>query len=196
MQPHELKALVDKYYEGLTSLKEEARLLDELRKSSDSDLYADVIQQLGIMQKMKGVEIPDMQLVTKILSSISQEQPAKKRWTLMGSHWSGIAAAVVLFFALWIGSELVKPSQVYGTITDPKLAFNETTRVLEKVSQNLNKGLEPAQKSASALVQGVEKAESVVGKSEEKNKITKASQYLNSFTRVYINLGQQKNIKN
>jgi len=196
MQPHELKALVDKYYDGLTTLKEEARLLDELQNSSDNDLYADVIQQLGIMQKMKVTEIPDTKLEQNILSSIPMAQPVKKRWTLIHSQWSGIAAAVVLFFALWIGSELVKPSQVYGTITDPELAFNETTRVLEKVSQNLNKGLEPAQKSASALVQGVEKAESVVGKSEEKNKITKASQYLNSFTRVYINLGQQKNIKN
>jgi len=196
MQPHELKALVDKYYDGLTTLKEEARLLDELQNSSDSDLYADVIQQLGIMQKMKVTEIPDTKLEQSILSSIPMAQPVKKRWTLIHSQWSGIAAAVVLFFALWIGSELVKPSQVYGTITDPKLAFNETTRVLEKVSQNLNKGLEPAQKSASALVQGVEKAEAVVGKSEEKNKINKASQYLNSFTRVYINLGQQKNIKN
>jgi len=194
MQPQELQQLVEKYYEGNTTLKEERQLLKSLEDFPQSEAYADVLVQLRMMQKLTDQPSLDNVFDEQLLEIIRENTPKKSRWISMSQQWSSIAAAVVLFFALWIGSELVKPTQVYGTINDPQLAFNETTKVLEQVAKNLNKGLDPAKKTTSTLAKSVEKVENAVGKSDQSKKLDKASNYLKSFTKVYINLGKQKTI--
>lgn len=196
MQPQELKQLVEKYYEGLTSLDEERQLLAWLQSSQEAEQYADVMEQLEIMQHLNLDLETDAGFDRKILTAINTEQPTKKRWLQISYRMTGIAAAVLVFFAVWIGSELVKPTEVYGTINDPKLAFNETTRLLSRVTKSINKGLAPAQQSAERMVNGIEKVEKAVGKSNQLKQVDKASQYLNSFTRVYVNLGSNNKDKN
>lgn len=189
MQPQELQQLVEKYYEGNTTLKEERQLLKALEDFPQSEAYADVLVQLRMMQQLTDQPSLDNDFEEHLLKIIGAEAPKKPRWIRFSQRWSSVAAAVVLFFALWIGSELIKPTEVYGTINDPQLAFNETTKALEQVAKNLNKGLEPAKKSTAKLVQSVEKVEGAVGKSDQSKKLDKASHYLKSFTRVYVNLG-------
>ena len=192
MQPQELNQLIEKYYEGLTSLKEEKQLLEWLRTSPDGDGYADVLAQLEIMLQLNTDIKTDPGFDQQIIAALQVDQPMKNRW-LQTSRLTGIAATVLVFLAVWIGSELLKPTEVYGTINDPKLAFNETTRILDKVSGGLNKGLKPAQQSTEKLVKGLEKVEKAIEKSNQLNEVNKASQYLNSFTRVYIKLGHKNN---
>ncbi|PKP30623.1 MAG: hypothetical protein CVT99_12395 [Bacteroidetes bacterium HGW-Bacteroidetes-16] len=192
MQPQELNQLIEKYYEGLTSLKEEKQLLEWLRTSPDGDTYADVLAQLEIMLQLNTDIKTDPGFDQQIIAALQVDQPMKNRW-LQTSRLTGIAATVLVFLAVWIGSELLKPTEVYGTINDPKLAFNETTRILDKVSGGLNKGLKPAQQSTEKLVKGLEKVEKAIEKSNQLNEVNKASQYLNSFTRVYIKLGHKNN---
>jgi len=192
MQPQELNQLIEKYYEGLTSLEEERQLLEWLRNSPDGDAYADVLTQLELMLQLNTDIKTDPGFDQQIIAALQVDQPMKNRW-LQTSRLTGIAATVLVFLAVWIGSELLKPTEVYGTINDPKLAFNETTRILDKVSGELNKGLKPAQQSTEKLVKGLEKVEKAIEKSNQLNEVNKASQYLNSFTRVYIKLGHKNN---
>ncbi|OFY51782.1 MAG: hypothetical protein A2W85_08970 [Bacteroidetes bacterium GWF2_41_31] len=192
MQPQELNQLIEKYYEGLTSLKEEMQLLDWLRTSPEGGAYADVLAQLEIMLQLNTDIKTDPGFDQQIIAALQVDQPMKNRW-LQTSRLTGIAATVLVFLAVWIGSELLKPTEVYGTINDPKLAFNETTRILDKVSGGLNKGLKPAQQSTEKLVKGLKKVEKAIEKSNQLNEVNKASQYLNSFTRVYIKLGHKNN---
>ena len=192
MQPQELNQLIEKYYEGLTSLKEEMQLLEWLRTSPDGDGYADVLAQLEIMLQLNTDIKTDPGFDQQVIAALQVDQPMKNRW-LQTSRLTGIAATVLVFLFVWIGSELLKPTEVYGTINDPKLAFNETTRILDKVSGGLNKGLKPAQQSTEKLVKGLEKVEKAIEKSNQLNEVNKASQYLNSFTRVYIKLGHKNN---
>jgi len=193
MQPQELNQLIEKYYEGLTSLQEEKQLLEWLRTSPEGDAYADVLAQLEIMLQLNTDIKTDPGFDQQIIAALQVDQPTKRRWLQMSYRLTGIAATVLVFLAVWIGSELLKPTEVYGTINDPKLAFNETTRILDKVSGGLNKGLKPAQQSTEKLVKGLEKAEKAIQKSNQLNEVNKASQYLNSFTRVYIKLGHKNN---
>ncbi|MDP2724312.1 MAG: hypothetical protein Q8O72_16290 [Bacteroidales bacterium] len=193
MQPQELNRLIEKYYEGLTSLQEEKQLLEWLQTSPEGAAHPDVLAQLSLMQQMHVEPGLDVGFDQQITTQLRDQVPTQKRWLQITYRITGIAAAILVFLAVWIGSELVKPTRVYGTITDPKLAFNETNRLLDKVSDELNKGLRPAQQSAEKLVKGVEKVEKAVEKSNQLNEINKASQYLNSFTRVYVKLGHNKN---
>ena len=193
MQPQELNQLIEKYYEGLTSLKEEMQLLEWLRTSPEGDAYADVLAQLEIMLQLNTDIKTDPGFDQQIIAALQVDQPTKRRWLQMSYRLTGIAATVLVFLAVWIGSELLKPTEVYGTINDPKLAFNETTRILDKVSGGLNKGLKPAQQSTEKLVKGLEEVEKAIEKSNQLNEVNKASQYLNSFTRVYVKLGHKNN---
>ena len=192
MQPQELNQLIEKYYEGLTTLQEEKQLLEWLRTSSDGNAFDDVLAQLEIMLQLNTDIKTDPGFDQQVIAALQGDQPMKNRW-LQTSRLTGIAATVLVFLAVWIGSELLKPTEVYGTINDPKLAFNETTRILDKVSGGLNKGLKPAQQSTEKLVKGLEKVEKAIEKSNQLNEVNKASQYLNSFTRVYIKLGHKNN---
>lgn len=193
MQPQELNQLIEKYYEGLTSLQEEKQLLEWLRTSPEGDAYADVLAQLEIMLQLNTDIKTDPGFDQQIIAALQVDQPTKRRWLQMSYRLTGIAATVLVFLAVWIGSELLKPTEVYGTINDPKLAFNETTRILDKVSGGLNKGLKPAQQSTEKLVKGLEEVEKAIEKSNQLNEVNKASQYLNSFTRVYVKLGHKNN---
>lgn len=193
MQPQELNQLIEKYYEGLTSLNEEKQLLEWLRTSPDGDAYADVLAQLEIMLQLYTDIKTDPGFDQQIIAALQVDQPTKRRWLQMSYRLTGIAATVLVFLAVWIGSELLKPTEVYGTINDPKLAFNETTRILDKVSGGLNKGLKPAQQSTEKLGKGIGKVEKAIEKSNQLNEVNKASQYLNSFTRVYVKLGHKNN---
>jgi len=193
MQPQELNQLIEKYYEGLTSLEEERQLLEWLRNSPDGDAYADVLTQLELMLQLNRDIKNDPGFDQQIIAALQVDQPTKRRWLQRSYRLTGIAATVLVFLAVWIGSELLKPTEVYGTINDPKLAFSETTRILDKVSGGLNKGLKPAQQSTEKLVKGIGKVEKAIEKSNQLNEVNKASQYLNSFTRVYIKLGHKNN---
>ena len=193
MQPQELNQLIEKYYEGLTSLEEERQLLEWLRNSPDGDAYADVLTQLELMLQLNRDIKNDPGFDQQIIAALQVDQPTKRRWLQRSYRLTGIAATVLVFLAVWIGSELLKPTEVYGTINDPKLAFSETTRILDKVSGGLNKGLKPAQQSTEKLVKGIGKVEKAIEKSNQLNEVNKASQCLNSFTRVYIKLGHKNN---
>jgi len=193
MQPQELNQLIEKYYEGLTSLEEERQLLEWLRNSPDGDAYADVLTQLELMLQLNRDIKNDPGFDQQIIAALQVDQPTKRRWLQRSYRLTGIAATVLVFLAVWIGSELLKPTEVYGTINDPKLAFSETTRILDKVSGGLNKGLRPAQQSTEKLVKGIGKVEKAIEKSNQLNEVNKASQYLNSFTRVYVKLGHENN---
>jgi hypothetical protein len=188
MQPQELNQLIENYYEGLTTLQEEKQLLGWLRTSSDGAAYPDVLAQLELMLQLNRDVKTDSGFDQQIIAALQVDQPTKRRWLRMSYRLTGIAATVLVFLSVWIGSELLKPTEVYGTINDP-----ETTRILDKVSGGLNKGLKPAQQSTEKLVKGIGKVEKAIEKSNQLNEVNKASQYLNSFTRVYVKLGHKNN---
>ena len=193
MQPQELNQLIEKYYEGLTSLEEERQLLEWLRNSPDGDAYADVLTQLELMLQLNRDIKNDPGFDQQIIAALQVNRQTKRRRLQRSYRLTGIAATVLVFLAVWLGSELLKPTEVFGTINDPTLAFNETTRILDKVSGGLNKGLRPAQESTEKLVKGIGKVEKAIEKSNQLNEVNKASQYLNSFTRVYVKLGHKNN---
>ena len=190
MNALEIAQLIEKYYDGMSTTEEDNRLYFHLLNSPDGAKYPEVLTQMRAMRRInadvEGVE----SLEDRLLSAISSGQTEKKNAIWSPYRWAGIAAAVVLFFALWIGSELVKPTPVYGTITDPVKAFNETNKILGRFSTEMNKGLDPVQQTSEKMINGVTKVGNSISKADKSQNVDKASQYLKSFTRVYVDLGK------
>lgn len=132
MESVRIEQLIDKYFEGQTSIAEE-RELKAYFSSSDVaqhlEQYRDVF---GYFTQAKEQEF------TK-----SVPLKAKKQSNVM---WLSIAASIVLVFGIatfkMMETETPKPSAELGTYDSPELAMAETQRALDLVSAKLNVGIE------------------------------------------------------
>jgi hypothetical protein len=148
MSIKEIEKLLDKYYEGETSLDEEKILKDfflsgnvpvELAAYSNQFLYFaeashDEMNEQDLEKKVFGevVEIPVVSIHSR-----------RNRFYYI----SGIAATVLLFIGLvftFRESVINRPKENVSK-TDSELAFSQTHDILALVSVNLNKGIDKMQ---------------------------------------------------
>jgi hypothetical protein len=194
MIPAKLQDLIDKFYAGETTEQEELQLKNLLEhKDLPQEFYAEKAYFLA-MQKASE-QVLDDSFEDKLFTKIEQNQPAKsmKFWNY---SISGVAAAILIFLAVWFGTDLLRPTQVYGTIEDPQVAFAETKKVLDEVSKKLNKGIEPVKKTVDKVETNIKKTSEIkkinesLHKTKSIQKIDEASELLKSFSKVYVNYGK------
>ncbi len=193
MKPAKLELLIEKYYAGETSSGEEKELKAYLLAEDIPEVYLELREQFEIMDLMSKEQLSD-DFDTKLMESIIGEK--KKSKAFIGSFWVlGIAATILLFITIWFGTDLLQPKTVYGTITDPGLAFNETKKVLEEVSKKMNKGLTPAKKTVDKVEGSVKQAGEIkkmnkaLKKAKSIDKLEEASDLLKSMNKVYVRIG-------
>jgi hypothetical protein len=131
MEINKIETLLDKYFEGITSIKEE----NELRIYFSS---GNVSQHLIQYQHFfKGLDQSKKEQFTRIVPFYEQKRPVL---------WLSIAASMVV--AVGVGSYAFlntenTPSQSdLGTFEDPKVAFEATQKALSLLSNNINVGIE------------------------------------------------------
>lgn len=195
MKPNEFKRLVDKFYAGETSEREELLMKELLEKEEYAGQFEDLRTYMLAMLEMEKEAELDQNFDIRILAQISsQEQPIKKR-KLWGYKLSVVAAVAVLFFSIWLIPDIFQPKSVYGTITDPVIAFNETQKIFDTISLKMNKGIVPVKKSVKELDKTLSKTEKVkeISKSMQKMKkleeLNRASELFKSFNKVSVNYG-------
>lgn len=125
MELHNIKQLLEKYFDGQTSIQEEKELKNYFSsKNIDSELMQ--------YQDMFGYFSKEQQTETQIEPTLKQK-PNRK--------WLWMAASVVVL--LGIGFTFLKhpvQSEDLGTFDNPEIAFEETQKALQLVAENLNKG--------------------------------------------------------
>ena len=193
MKPAKLDLLIEKYYAGETSPEEEKELKAFFLEGDMPAEYLGLKEQFEIMDLMSKEQVSD-DFDSKLMKNISGNKKDSK--TFIGSFWiSGIAATILLFIAIWFGTDLLNPKAVYGTITDPELAFNETKKVLDEVSKKMNKGITPAKKTVDKVEGSVKQAGEIkkineaLNKAKSIDKLEEASDLLKSMNKVYIRIG-------
>lgn len=139
MKTNEVKILLQKYYEGLTTSEEESALEQYFMEGpSDPEFEADRLH-FEAMASMRDEEIPVPEdLETAVLSRLHQVQktrPLQRRKIVYFSM--SIAAGLLLLASTFIF--LSRKDPVQG-ISDPKLAYAETRQALEMVSRYINEG--------------------------------------------------------
>jgi hypothetical protein len=131
MEINKIETLLEKYFEGVTTITEE----NELRSYFSS---GDVAQHLIQYQHFfKGLNQSKKEQFTRIVPFYEQKRPVL---------WLSIAASMVV--AVGVGSYAFlntenTPSQSdLGTYEDPKVAFEATQKALSLLSNNINVGIE------------------------------------------------------
>lgn len=143
MNKVQIRELVEKYFEGNTSLNEE-RLLREFLASGkeiDEELYP-LRKQLELFNTCHKISFDAQKLETEILSRITGAEPAIPARKIAFQRWL-VAASIILVVFTGIILFKNKDSAIKDTYSDPQLAYVETQKALMLVSQKMNKGMDP-----------------------------------------------------
>jgi len=143
MKQKEIRQLLEKYFEGESTLAEE-NLLREFFKCDDvpADLKAEQ-NYFRFFSYSKCVPDPSADFEDRILTAIDDTEVKsgkRKLYTIL----SGVAAALLLvagFYSIFFNERPVK-----NTYPDPEIAYAETMKILYDVSARLNRGTQALDK--------------------------------------------------
>lgn len=170
MDLHEVERLLEKYWQTETTLEEEQKLRDffttghvpaSLKGAADLFAFFQAEKSKSLEQNFDGA-------VTKQLKA---RQGGKVIAMIGFGNMARIAAGIVVVVAatFLIRQEIRKnyPKEVQDTYTDPQLAFEETKRALQMISNTFGK----AKKEASKM-QMLNEAEKKIQTKKEEDKIS------------------------
>lgn len=143
MELKELKKLLEKFYEGETSLEEEHLLRNYFKNSKvPEDLAADKEYFIHLYQEQQ-VFPQNSELIHKLQHTIDNQVRRENNTRRLNIFYkvSTIAAgiAIIVISYLTIIQNNKKPLE-NDTYEDPKVAYEQVKRTLMYISQNLNKG--------------------------------------------------------
>lgn len=172
--------LLEKYYDGSTSLREEALLKDYfLYQSVPAELAADKELFMFFAAKDTCEQVdtsPELLLENFIKKNLNEpDKKAISIWPVIGS----IAAclAVILTSYLYVYKDQ-KSTKMKDTYNDPRLAYLETKRALEFISQHFSKASGPL-KNVSRLNEGMTHFTSLASFETGYTKLDLLSKYVN-----------------
>ena len=161
MESERLKYLIDKYYKGLSTEEEELEL-KELLSLDDSQEYDAEKEILGYYDSCERIPDPSADFEKRIKMAVeestSEEPVVMKKVELKEEEetitmdtpynpwrkviWANIAA----LFLVAVGSYMFFTNykkEPKDTFDDPQIAYAETMKILNEVSQKINKGAKP-----------------------------------------------------
>ncbi len=151
-----IKQLVDKYFEGETSLVEEQQLRAYFKEGAVAEELQEYQPLFQYFATAKREELPsdfDERIVIEL------QRPAKRRFMRRMVQMSSVAASVMLMVAAYFWYPTTElPSTVSNQInweqyeiTDEEEAYKETKAALKLLSRNLNRGAKKAAKSMDKI---------------------------------------------
>jgi hypothetical protein len=134
MESNKIETLLEKYFQGETSIAEENQLRDYFSSpnvSPNLEQYKPIFGYLALAKEQNF----EQKIVLK----------SKKR----NLAWLSIAASVVVLLGIGTYSYFnyynINQNQDLGTYDDPEIAFRETQKALSMLSTHLNTGIESVQ---------------------------------------------------
>ncbi|MBP5473534.1 MAG: hypothetical protein J6X92_02090 [Bacteroidales bacterium] len=171
MEIERIKYLINKYYKGLSTEEEELELKD-LLALADSPEYDAEREILGYYDSCEKIPDPSADFEKKIKAAITEEDSKQEEPTVVMKKvevskdekeekgkeetitmdtpynpwrkviWANIAA----LFLVAVGSYLFFTNykkEPKDTFDDPQIAYNETMKILNELSQKIKKGAKP-----------------------------------------------------
>ena len=166
MNSNDIRKLVEKFYEGKTSLEEERTLADFLlRDNVPDEFFPD--SKLFYALNTHSMEVPNesIQAIESLIDSFKEEQPSDRKTKM--SHAKYWAIGVAASFALILGVRQFQKSQqaestlFTDTYKNPDDAYRATVEALQLFSDNFSKGTESVEKANMHL----EKAQEIINQS-------------------------------
>ena len=138
--------LLEKYYLGKTSTREEEEIREYFQKGNIPDDLLGDAELFGFFSSEKSVST-NHQLDDKILSRITASRSGPRNvFTRQRYYWiSGAAAVIIVLLAIFVDMKLIKDDTFIveeDTFEDPYIAYTEAKKVLYFVSTKMNTGTE------------------------------------------------------
>ena len=139
MELNRIKNLLEKYFEGKTSIPEEKQLQQYF---SSKNVDPHLIQYVAIFKHFADAKKEQFNEDLSAASVIKVEKMDKKS----SFFWLSIAASFIILLGigtyLFYASETIPNNESLGTYDDPKLAFEATQKALALLSYKVNVGIE------------------------------------------------------
>jgi hypothetical protein len=178
----EIEKLLEKYFEGETSLPEEQQLRDFFAGGNVPARLKNLEGYFRFVIQEKDHQIDNVDFDKKVMSAIKEDQPAllfdiRRPWI----YWiSGVAAGLLILIAVFVKFDPFS-KKIEDTYKDPQTAYTEARKILLYVSAKFNKGtssLEPVTALETGLkelkpVAVYNKAVNEVGRLNEVEKVDK-----------------------
>lgn len=161
MEYNEIRELLTRYWEGETSLEEEA-LLRSFFAEHQQGLPADLQEAAGLFGYFvaeTGRAVPALEEIQDMPGFEAQRTVVVRMHARPYQHWMKYAAVLLLGAGLVYSGRQFKMKQEQGnennmaaalnkvdTYEDPKEAYTATKKALELLAKNLNKGTAQAKK--------------------------------------------------
>lgn len=146
MDTGQIKILLEKYFEGQTSLVEEQALRDYFSAEITDKEFLPYRQQFLLLRAGSGQEpsgYPEFETRLAGLIDSQQQIPDAKSRTLSVFRMAAAAAIVVLIGISAFLAIQNKWHKTSDTFTDPQLAYKEAQKTLLYVAERMNTGIEP-----------------------------------------------------
>ncbi len=148
MDTDNIRQLLDRYYDGQTSEREEQELKDYFLQDDVPPQWA---TDQRLFRQLYGADMPvidglEQRLSRQIDSWNRVEKTANRHARTIGLRWmAGIAASLLLLFAIGLLVDRQQKQAQYAvqqdTFDDPRDAYAETQKALMMFSKSINKGL-------------------------------------------------------
>jgi hypothetical protein len=148
MKEDELKDLVGKYYEGISSFEEEKVLREYFSKNSPEGFEAER-EIFSYYRSIVAAPEPSVDLNARIIGRINALESTRegKRHRKYLAPMLSVAASLFILTGLWLFYQ--NRIESIDTYNDPAIAYAETMKILYSVSVQLNRGaitMEPLSK--------------------------------------------------
>jgi hypothetical protein len=164
MKEELLKKLLEKYYNGDTSLEEELSLREYFSGDDILSGYEAEKEIFRLYTISAAIAAPDNDLEVRIKNAIDHldEHPMLRTHKISRYTIMSIAAGLLILTASYF--MLKHHSEPKDTFSDPRLAYAETMKILKEVSFKLNTGKEGL-KNISKIEKATRSSMGSIGKS-------------------------------
>jgi hypothetical protein len=141
MNLQEIEKLLEKYFEGETSLPEEQQLRDFFASGNVPDRWKDMEKYFLFINGEVNRKLNNPGFDARIMSEIKEENQSplldiRRPWI----YWiSGVAAAILILVAVFVKFDPLS-NRLGDTYKDPQVAYAEAKKILMYVSAQFNKG--------------------------------------------------------
>jgi hypothetical protein len=162
MNSRTTEKLLQKYFEGETSLQEEDELKAFFRQDDVPPHLLSLKQLFITYSKEKEIAVLDEQFDEDLMSRIenntviSINRRRRSRFYMISS----IAAGIILIVAFSIYFNMATKA-IEDSFNDPQIAYNEAKKVMLFISEKLNKGIQPVGEAAARVEKGVNELKAV-----------------------------------
>lgn len=176
MNLHEIEKLLEKYFEGETSLSEEKQLRDFFTSGDVPQRWKNHEGYFSFVTQEQDQQIENTDFDNKVMSAVKGNKLApivdlRRPWI----YWiAGVAASMLILIAVFVKFDPFS-KKIEDTYNDPQIAYVEARKILLYVSAKLNKGT-GSLKPVTALETGLKELKPVAAYNKGMNEVKRLDQ--------------------